>query len=58
MENGEKEGKIDGYQRIKRKINDKKWLRKGKERTEHIRRNRNKSRENTKQRKKGEHGIG
>jgi len=42
----------------KREINDKKWLRKGKERPENVRRNRNKSREKRKRRKKGGQGIG
>jgi hypothetical protein len=58
MGNGEKEWKIDGYRIRKREINDKEWLRKENERTKNIRRKRNKSRENTKQRKKGEYGIG
>jgi hypothetical protein len=35
-----------------------KWLKKGKERTENIRTNRNKIRENRKRRKKGRQGIG
>jgi hypothetical protein len=54
MENGEKEWKIDGYQIRKREINDKEWLRKGNERTKNIRIKRYKSRENKKQRNKGE----
>jgi hypothetical protein len=48
MEKLEKEWKIDGDQKRKREINDKKWLKKENERIENIRRNRNKSRENTK----------
>jgi len=42
----------------KREINDKKWLKKGKEMTENIMRNRNKSRENRKPRKEERQSIG